>query len=77
MIGSRITPIVAYGADYRLPRYDDKDTDMPSVLHRRDRANRFAGVVCFGRSQEFHEAEKAEQEMADSGNGLIQTAIIC
>jgi hypothetical protein len=47
-----------------------------NLLHRRNRPNRFADAVYFGRSKEFHYAEKAEQEMAEGCNRLIRNAII-
>ena len=66
-------------SDFILRYVDDVDLRqaIEKQLNKVELANRFTRAVAVGNPREFTQAEKEEQEIAESCNRLIKNSIIC
>ena len=66
-------------SSYRLRYIDDLELRqaIEKQLNKVELANKFTRAVAVGNPREFTQAEKEEQEIAESCNRLIKNCIIC
>lgn len=69
--GPKTLFILKYVSDVRFRQAIEKQLNIG------EHANKFSKAVSFGHSQEFIQAEKEDQEIAESCRRLIKNAIIC